>query len=114
MFPAHAGMDRAALQHQSRRRRVPRARGDGPLEGVRAWPSIQVFPAHAGMDRAATASTSGWRWCSPRTRGWTDGDPLMASDVESVPRARGDGPMLSRLDTILRNVFPAHAGMDRC
>ena len=50
VFPAHAGMDRPAGHDQGARRRVPRARGDGPLSGVRS------------MTRSS---------CSPRTRGWT-------------------------------------------
>ena len=92
VFPAHAGMDRSKMGKLSFSRRVPRARGDGPL----------IFPA-----------ASSWFKCSPRTRGWTGPDGLHADrqvvfpahagmdrccscrplPSRRVPRARGDGPV---------------------
>ena len=90
-FPALAGMDpcRGSLRGPSRR--IPRARGDGPMSKVQS--------PTPGRD-------------SPRSRGWTVGNPeLGATDcgfpalagmdpgrparsrrARRIPRARGDGP----------------------
>ena len=71
VFPAHAGMDRQRRTPAWTPSRVPRARGDGPIE----------------------ATTAEWsRKCSPRTRGWTVGVFALKLNHTSVPRARGDGP----------------------
>ena len=51
VFPAHAGMDRSPTPTRLRRRSVPRARGDGPVEANEGGKGAKVFPAHAGMDR---------------------------------------------------------------
>ena len=92
-FPARAGMDRRLLPDRNRSHRVPRPRGDGPLASgnrpgpivrsppARGWtdsidrrsPHRAAFPARAGMDR--------WRWSTGR---WSP----------SVPRPRGDGPVM--------------------
>ena len=126
-------MDRASPRRSSGRSSFPRACGDGPTllddlakkvgfsPRMRGWTGQQrppalaalVFPAHAGMDRARRGSpgrsrgfpracgdgpsrarfTRGAMAFSPRMRGWTAGS--------------GGGEMNG-------NVFPAHAGMDRC
>ena len=130
-FPAHAGMDPAAMIPVIMSMWLPRTRGDGPLpRGValasngasphtRGWTvrldtrqSLEAgFPAHAGMD------------------------PLQVEALaqhERLPRTRGDGPLLAAaggggttasphtrgwtLDTLTGELqthgFPAHAGMD--
>ena len=132
MFPAYAGMDRSIVAAQSITWRVPRLRGDGPVDRLRLLSA---------------------QWCSPPTRGWTSGGPAWPSVSpvfpayagmdrifrrecvlgRGVPRLRGDGPCTSfslillalcspptRGWTAVRNcahertgVFPAYAGMDR-
>ncbi len=89
--PAHAGMDPSRRSGGRCGRGLPRARGDGPLD--------------AG---AVTAD----KLAPPRTRGWTEGEPLLigelhgspahagmdrwasasSADTPGLPRARGDGP----------------------
>ena len=89
--PALAGMDPRCPRSSTHRRRLPRARGDGPLLGVsdapgqgapprsRGWTHDDVAdgmlehgsPALAGMDPRG------------RPRGWRS---------RWLPRARGDGP----------------------
>ena len=130
-FPALAGMDRDAEEQAAARLRIPRARGDGPVEGRTGGPIT---------------------WDSPRSRGWTPGRPAgpspsvgfpalagmdrnRAGRLESaiwIPRARGDGPAgatgatgrradsprsrgWTRLQVVYRHLvrgFPALAGMD--
>ena len=111
-FPAHAGMDPRASVGRRTRRRLPRARGDGPSStGVpvvvieasprtRGWtryvPGIRRhdagFPAHAGMD--------------PRA----DRYPL---DHSGLPRARGDGPATKRMPLSLLLASPRTRGWTR-
>ena len=130
--PAHAGMDRRLRVRGRRRRRLPRARGDGPVFIQRVHPAQEV---------------------APRTRGWTgdgvedrivrDGCPAHAGmdptdrpyrwNARGLPRARGDGPATPNRKSVQREVaprtrrwtrpprlkaseatgWPAHAGMDR-
>ena len=131
-FPAHAGMDPGPARSPSRRRRLPRTRGDGPE------PLLCPAPPD---------------WASPHTRGWTRGEVEVRVRLEGfpahagmdpshgtgappanrLPRTRGDGPRNGNRVTLLwkasphtrgwtrdfheafrpRNGFPAHAGMDR-
>ena len=108
-----------------------------PTRGWTGYPSdrnprVPVFPAHAGMDRPARLVGSGARGV-PRPRG--DGPLLVDPGAvrQRVPRPRGDGPAISgqHVNAFLRSpptrgwtapslhrnqrreVFPAHAGMDR-
>ena len=130
-FPAHAGMDPAAVGEGALRRGLPRTRGDGPSSSfppradvvasphTRGWtrrhrrarrPALG-FPAHAGMDpprRSGTACCCGL----PRTRG--DGP-----SSGSPPRGRRSASPHTRGWTHGRHEpvdrgdgFPAHAGMD--
>ncbi len=132
VFPASAGMDRRRVDQSRNVDRVPRKRGDGPLNNAsgnlptlcspqaRGWTAIlkyltqvgAVFPASAGMDRDRPAYRLG---------------------DSNVPRKRGDGPTRSATRwtaglcspqargwtvSVLLNggrdiVFPASAGMDR-
>ena len=78
-FPAHAGMDPSTPLHKLSPLRLPRARGDGPEQ-----------------KRAERASPG--ELASPRTRGWTAGEP------EGWTRYQTPGTD--------RSGFPAHAGMD--
>ena len=48
--PAHAGMDPPSLPVTSRRRWLPRTRGDGPFAGRVLGMDSAGSPAHAGMD----------------------------------------------------------------
>ena len=92
-FPARAGMDPPCASRRAGPPRIPRTRGDGPLERIasaaeapdsphaRGWtreaafegrhPPPPGFPARAGMD--------------PFTAGWSRRCP-------GIPRTRGDGP----------------------
>ncbi len=89
--PAHAGMDLRHVCPVCAARRLPRARGDGPI---------------------GNGGTAGRLRAPPRTRGWTDlnergrravaGSPAHAGmdprgrssgrPCSRLPRARGDGP----------------------
>ena len=91
LLPAHAGMVPARCRAGQQTASAPRARGDGPTANVR-----EVV----------------LRYCSPRTRGWSQdlsclglGVPLLPAHAGMVParvrsrpvgvpapRARGDGP----------------------
>ena len=130
-FPALAGMDPRTPGAGRRARRIPRARGDGPM--------VRRCPSTAGVD-------------SPRSRGWTGGQsashhppfgfPALAGMDPGasrrrpcscrIPRARGDGPRRrmgrtcrgrdsprsrgwtrrERVAVRVRQGFPALAGMD--
>ncbi len=113
VFPAHAGMDRLQDFRFRQSLRVPRARGDGPMGTSAGRRAAIVFPAHAGMDRRTASRSGGCCSCSPRTRGWTDRGCASPRVRQSVPRARGDGPIDHVPPTSDARVFPAHAGMDR-
>ena len=121
-FPAHAGMDRGRRGAHSRRRRVPRTRGDGPdaeadIEAfekgsphTRGWTRVVDeqhapaggFPAHAGMDRVRPSAARNGTWV-PRTRG--DG-PRYPSD----PVRRGVGSPHTRGWTLIRPGVPRTRG----
>ena len=111
--------------------RLPRTRGDGPGEIVKAlrdvkasphtrgWtrvdgecrPARRGFPAHAGMDPTST-SRSGSRRRLPRTRG--DGPRATSTCTRTPPASphtRGWTPHRSPRRLSSRG-FPAHAGMD--
>ena len=130
-FPAHAGMDPSHISSSTCRRRLPRARGDGPSDALernaevsasprtRGW-TFQLlryqdgpggFPAHAGMDPLPMVSIASGRRL-PRARGdgpsacCVAGTLLMAS-----PRTRG-WTIYGRGPTGKGKGFPAHAGMD--
>ena len=132
VFPAHAGMDRAAARAAGRRRCVPRACGDGPRlielafcvlacsPRMRGWTGIcdrrqhvpLVFPAHAGMDRSWASSQ---RSSSGVPRACGDGpatEPGSGGASECSPRMRGWTESCQRREST-PTVFPAHAGMDR-
>ena len=66
---------------------------DGPIPSLNHRLAKRVFPAHAGMNRHT----------SPRE-----------GSSASVPRPRGDEPVLSNVRSSRLSVFPAHAGMNRC
>ena len=108
-FPALAGMDPATIGPSSSRRRIPRARGDGPSPSSsrsdantdsprsRGWTQrpqpierhVSGFPALAGMDRAARGDRRSGAWI-PRARG--DGPRRSTGPVEchaDSPRSRG-------------------------
>ena len=132
VFPAHAGMDRRIAVHRWSKPRVPRACGDGPLTRasalelatcsprMRGWTGYRangdqsdaVFPAHAGMDRRGSC----WRMRMtgvPRACG--DGPYSAAASTDKTkcsPRMRG-WTAVGRRAKPAREVFPAHAGMDR-
>ena len=111
-FPAHAGMDRVPAPPASRSPRLPRTRGDGPINQchvevspwasphTRGWTRAAVatdaarlgFPAHAGMDPVACCGGG----ASPR-----------------LPRTRGDGPDARRRCDCRRRAFPHTRGWTR-
>ena len=114
---------------------VPRTRGDGPdnEEGVEITMSA-CSPHTRGWTGNQSGNSLSRNTCSPHTRGWTalaasrevpsgrvprtrgDGPWMSAKQVidqSGVPRTRGDGPGNDGGSTLSRNVFPAHAGMDR-
>ena len=132
-FPALAGMDPRSAGAPASRRRLPRARGDGPAFArlvtipIRASPRSRGwtqrvhlrrgihrgFPALAGMDRARRSGRYAAAWL-PRARG--DGPvPVDArrGRLRASPRSRGwtvtTGVMAGR-----DHGFPALAGMNPC
>ena len=130
-FPAHAGMDPIAIRPASSGARLPRTRGDGPVQRDSLTPLEEAsphtrgwtrpagrdgqtpggFPAHAGMDPAARAAARRWRRL-PRTRG--DGPRRITAVLlrgTASPHTRGWTPG-SHLHLRLALGFPAHAGMD--
>ncbi len=112
VLPARAGMAPSACTCGGSSRRAPRASGDGPgadphFDGIqtcspreRGWPHRevlrahheQVLPARAGMARA------------PGTR-WTC--------RAGAPRASGDGPDASKMETAQRKCSPRERGWPR-
>ncbi len=129
--PAHAGMDPSKTLPRSSRRRLPRARGDGPRpiwrrrDGDRTAPRTRGWtrcsgqadrkaldcPAHAGMDPAQSPRTPAV-WRLPRARGdgphvngARDGTGLTAPRTRGWTRDQAGRPQEER-------DCPAHAGMD--
>ncbi len=112
VLPAHAGMVPQGDRPRRTLRGAPRARGDGPPHG-RAGPA----PGR----------------CSPRTRGWSRWLTGRASHsavlpahagmvltvpsddftVSGAPRARGDGPALTRAFTHVQGCSPRTRGWSR-
>ena len=108
-FPAHAGMDPRTRTRASRRPRLPRTRGDGPVPGgcsvsadvasphTRGWTPARGhraeaprgFPAHAGMD--------------PRPG-------RRAGSRSRLPRTRGDGPCASQFSLSRSTASPHTRG----
>ena len=104
-------MDRAGHDAVRERRRIPHARGDGPIrtwgeiepveysprtwgwteEGEWSYETPWVFPTHVGMDRA---TRSGLRTASvfPTHVGMDRHTSTPATRTMSIPHARGDGP----------------------
>ena len=130
-FPAHAGMDPADRRDHRRADRLPRTRGDGPLQNsanardteasphTRGWTRGadgavacgEGFPAHAGMDPAPSRA-AGSRGGLPRTRG--DGPrsgPGFGRERPASPHTRGWTRLVPRPGHRAAG-FPAHAGMD--
>ena len=114
--------------------RVPRTRGDGPSPLSRQAARRACSPHTRGWtgDRHLAIRIVGK--CSPHTRGWTATRQVGHVTVRRVPRTRGDGPAggstalggswgvpRTRGDGPVspgnrpesKDVFPAHAGMDR-
>jgi len=89
--PAHAGIDPSTCVYPMTRARLPRARGDRPLDGDICTPAIVAPPRTRGSTRGpadgsarshgspAHAGIDPWTWSSPPR-------PLR------LPRARGDRP----------------------
>ena len=130
-FPAHAGMDPASSSPTGPRRRLPRTRGDGPVDRLvdvgqvvasphtRGWTHMGFdgrvvgtgFPAHAGMDPGCPSGRGARPWL-PRTRG--DGPAVSDRAVlldSASPHTRG---WTVGAHSIAQDAtgFPAHAGMD--
>ena len=131
VYPAHAGIDRTLHTIHGVSHRLPRARGDRPLQQRRQQRIAQstprtrgstcrhratqyhvvVYPAHAGID-LGTTSRRRLIFCLPRARG--DRPPQHWSKpslFKSTPRTRGStiswGGVVWYVD-----VYPAHAGID--
>ena len=68
LFPAHAGMNRWAVQKPSGSSSVPRTRGDEPQVSSRLNVVSVLFPAHAGMNRRINRRQQA-KSPVPRTRG---------------------------------------------
>ena len=130
-FPAHAGMDPSSRPSSAAGRRLPRTRGDGPGRSCRAtrrrrasphtrgWTPARCdrvrrrsgFPAHAGMDPRPGARPRP-RAGLPRTRGDGPGSsPGGGPALAASPHTRG-WTGVARDQPMLREGFPAHAGMD--
>ena len=130
-FPAPAGMDPSRRGGRTRRRGIPRTRGDGPGKSTpvssgsadsphpRGWtprfkpraPVLRGFPAPAGMDPPPPPAPRAHRRI-PRTRG--DGPDTAGcgrDDVWDSPHPRGwtQHPARVRPGDV---GFPAPAGMD--
>ena len=130
-FPAHAGMDPRLSRAIRSARWLPRTRGDGPAlvrhrarrvvasPHTRGWTRVRVgreravvgFPAHAGMDPARPSCARG-RKRLPRTRGDGPGIPKVEAKVDvASPHTRGWTRGVKPASR-WRSGFPAHAGMD--
>ena len=95
VFPAYAGMIRMLASNLRSITRVPRLRGDDPIQNVVLRTShgrLRVFPAYAGMIRGfgAPGGTLGVGQCVPRLRG-DDPTPWPSSTVRPgcSPPTRG-------------------------
>ncbi len=131
VFPARAGMVPTPALTPTPKAGVPRASGDGP-QRLRS-PVIRdgCSPRERGWSRPGGGSAP-WRGpCSPRERGWSllrrdhvrppHVFPARAGMVRppptgmpsraGVPRASGDGPVVSCPCSVGGGVFPARAGM---
>ena len=114
LFPAHAGMDRLVLKI-------------GLL-------LLTCSPHTRGWTDQCSIDSFIAQGCSPHTRGWTGfgvdlqrsqgpvprtrGDGPFVEGIGplvqvTVPRTRGDGPDLAWICSGPKDLFPAHAGMDR-
>ena len=129
--PAHAGMDRRPATSRSRRRGLPRPRGDGPAVKLlgrsvavappptRGWTpdpardlsDLVGSPAHAGMDPSSTApSPHSGRLPRPRGDGPSNLD-WMGLPPKAPPPTRGWTRDAAHVPDLPRG-SPAHAGMD--
>ena len=130
-FPAHAGMDPCARARPGRSVRLPRTRGDGPLDAhvpplarrasphTRGWTVLgrrrrrrgSGFPAHAGMD-PSVARPDRRAVGLPRTRGdGPQGDGGIRDGDGASPHTRGWTQHVP-VRHVRPDGFPAHAGMD--
>ncbi len=131
-FPAHAGIDPGEPHERALPRRLPRARGDRPLNTSTTqplrWASPRTrgsthcvclvvgaelgFPAHAGIDPSPprrTARPTGL----PRARGDRPYTELTTEfAIRASPRTRGSTRLIERKPNMATG-FPAHAGIDR-
>ena len=93
-FPALAGMDPPGRTSRPRPDRLPRARGDGPVE-----------TSLADELRGASPRSRGWTLCArgigrhplgfPALAGMDPGGDAGRGGAGRLPRARGDGPVLA-------------------
>ena len=132
VYPACAGIDHSSLKSGTYTSRLPRMRGDRPLEemlcfwgcvftphargstigGVSDIVAVPVYPACAGIDRPRPGA-SGCAAGLPRMRG--DRPRNMSVTVGGItftPHARGSTPQPGVIG-YCSQVYPACAGIDR-
>ena len=106
-FPARAGMDHRDKARKKLDTRIPRTRGDGPLDAAAAR-TAQADSPHArgwtlhrgGGDRPGRGF--------PARAGMDRDDPAPAADRGRIPRTRGDGPT-ARPSALARGRDSPHA-----
>ena len=129
--PAHAGIDLNSTDLRRYNERLPRTRGDRPLDGLNiscaimapphtrgstlqrniGWTTLTGSPAHAGIDLSARSGIRLHIWL-PRTRGDRPLPRLLLDrDSRAPPHTRGS--TFGRADlTASAWGSPAHAGID--
>ena len=130
-FPALAGMDPRHDPWGRSNTWIPRARGDGPREGVLRLLRIEDSPRSRGWTRVGRVGGRG-RGGFPALAGMDPSADLLLAIEAGIPRARGDGPLaiadwaqeipdsprsrgwtlIDRAADLRVRGFPALAGMD--
>ena len=95
-FPALAGMDPAPLSGRPIPRRLPRARGDGPVAGGHGRVQVEASPRSRGWTLSRAGARPGPAGF-PALAGMDLPGPGRLEERLGLPRARGDGPEFWRL-----------------
>ena len=108
-FPALAGMDPRGVRSCRRSRRIPRARGDGPGPGRRVHVHLVDSPRSRGWTPAYLAAV-GRDLGFPALAGMDPQSAAAVSGRPRIPRARGDGPVPSRIHSGPKRDSPRSRG----
>ena len=89
--PARAGMDPVLIGIILLTKRLPRTRGDGPLEGLVRRRCAEAPPHARGWTPFSGKHGTG-RHGSPARAGMDRHPPFLTASIARLPRTRGDGP----------------------